>query len=173
MAEADALVIEKVRGVLTPGVADEVIDETLETLAQRKRARADAPDRLNAEARQLRKELDRFLAAIAGGTAPATVLAEIARREARLVEIERACDRRAVGTGGAPATAHAPRSARAVRRAARRRRRRRGRCCGRFRPAERRGERGYQLRWSLVTAALMDGYIGVATPRGFEPRLPP
>ena len=42
-----------------------------------------------------------------------------------------------------------------------------------FRPAERRGERGYRFRWSLVTSALMGGYIGVATPRGFEPRLPP
>jgi hypothetical protein len=43
-----------------------------------------------------------------------------------------------------------------------------------FRPVERDGERGYDLRWSMVAKPLVaDGYIGVASPRGFEPRLPP
>jgi len=36
-----------------------------------------------------------------------------------------------------------------------------------FRPVERDGERGYELRWSLVTKALLDGNIGVASPQGF------
>jgi hypothetical protein len=40
-----------------------------------------------------------------------------------------------------------------------------------FRLEERGGERGYRLRWALATNALMDGNIGVASPRGFEPRL--
>ncbi len=34
-----------------------------------------------------------------------------------------------------------------------------------FEPLERGGERGYHLRWSLVTDALLDGNIGVASPR--------
>jgi hypothetical protein len=37
-----------------------------------------------------------------------------------------------------------------------------------FRPVERDGERGYDLRWSLVTKALLDGNIGMASPRGFD-----
>jgi len=37
-----------------------------------------------------------------------------------------------------------------------------------FRPEERDGERGYRLRWVLVTKALMDRNIGVASPRGLE-----
>jgi hypothetical protein len=41
-----------------------------------------------------------------------------------------------------------------------------------FRPEERDGERGNRLRWALVTKALMDGNMGVASPQGFEPRLP-
>ncbi len=36
-----------------------------------------------------------------------------------------------------------------------------------FRPVERGGERGYDLRWSLATRALLQGNIGVASPRGF------
>src|SRR5437016_4626200 len=40
-----------------------------------------------------------------------------------------------------------------------------------FRPTDRGDERGYRLRWSLVTSALIDGYIGVVSPRGFEPLL--
>jgi hypothetical protein len=35
-----------------------------------------------------------------------------------------------------------------------------------FRPAERREERGHHVQWSLDTSALMDGYVGLATPRG-------
>ena len=42
-----------------------------------------------------------------------------------------------------------------------------------FRPTTDRGARGYQLRWSMSTAGLMTGNIEVASPRGFEPLLPP
>jgi hypothetical protein len=35
-----------------------------------------------------------------------------------------------------------------------------------FRPVERDGERGYDLRWSLVTKAILNGNIGMASPRG-------
>ena len=184
MVEADALVIERVRSVLTPEVADEVIDEALEMLAQRKQSRADSPDRLDAEARRLRKEIDRFLSAIAGGKAPASVLAEIARREARLAEIG---GERAALTVQAPSELEARRLRRSLRDRlaqfdelllgdvpqARQALRKVIDSRIEFRPAERRGERGYHLRWSLVTSALVGGYIGMASPRGFEPRLPP
>jgi hypothetical protein len=89
MEDADAVVIEKVRGVITPAGADFTVDETLKLLADRRRGRAGGPERLDAEAAKLRKEIDRFVRAIAGGTAPASVVAEIQRREVRLAEIER------------------------------------------------------------------------------------
>jgi hypothetical protein len=89
MEEADALVIEKVRDVLTPTSADYTVDQWLEKRAARQRGRADMPDQLDAEARRLRKELDRLLRVISGGTAPASVLMEIQHRVARLAEIAR------------------------------------------------------------------------------------
>jgi len=39
-----------------------------------------------------------------------------------------------------------------------------------FRPVERGGERGYHLRWALATKSLVDGYIGVASPRRAAPK---
>ena len=184
MEEADALVIEKVRGVLTPAAADYTIDRALELLAQQRSGRADVPDRLDAEARRIRKELDRFLRAIAGGAAPTSVLTEIQRREARLAEIENErqafaveepteLEERRLRKGFRERLAQldgllhsdVPLARQALRKV----------IDGRieFRPTERGDERGYHLRWSLVTTALMDGYIAMASPGGFEPPLPP
>ena len=43
-----------------------------------------------------------------------------------------------------------------------------------FHPEERDGKPTYRLRWALTLKPSIDeGYIGVASPRGFEPRLPP
>ena len=89
MEEADAVVLNSVRSILTPAAIEYTVDRAISLLAETERERAHAPERLDVEARKLRKELDRFVRAIAGGTAPTSVLAEIARREARLVEIER------------------------------------------------------------------------------------
>jgi hypothetical protein len=184
MEEADALVIEKVQSVITPAAADYTIDRALELLAERQHTRTEVPDRLDAEARRLRKELDRFLRAIAESAAPASVLAEIQRREARLAEIE--AERQALAVeipsefeerrlrkalrdrfGQFEGLLHSdvPLARQALRKV----------IAGRieFRPADRGDIRGYRLRWSLVTTALMDGYIGMASPRGFEPLLPP
>ena len=184
MEEADALVVEKVQSVLTPAAADYTIDRALELLAERQRGRVDVPDRLDAEARGLRKELDRFLRAIAGGAAPASVLTEIQRREARLAEIEEErrafadeepteLEERRLRTNFRERLAQfdgllhsdVPLARQALRKV----------IAGRieFRPTERGDAREYHLRWSLVTTALMNGYIGVASPRGFEPLLPP
>ena len=43
-----------------------------------------------------------------------------------------------------------------------------------FHPEEHRGSRQYRLRWGLsVNPLIGEGYINVASPRGFEPLLPP
>jgi hypothetical protein len=43
-----------------------------------------------------------------------------------------------------------------------------------FAPEQHDGERRYRLRWALRLMPMIEqGYIGVASPRGFEPRLPP
>lgn len=73
--------------MLTPAAADYTIDKAIQMIAERRQEGADVPGRLDAEARRLRKEIERFVRAIAGGTAPASVLAEIQSREARLTEI--------------------------------------------------------------------------------------
>jgi hypothetical protein len=48
----------------------------------------DKPRQLEAEARKVRKELDRFLRLVADGKAPESILVEIKRREERLTELE-------------------------------------------------------------------------------------
>lgn len=178
MEEADALVIEKIRGLTAPAWADYTVDRALKLLADRRRQRGDGPERLEAEARRLRKEIDRFLRAIAGGTAPASVIAEVARREARLAEIERERQelsveapseleerrlrksfREALGRFGDLLRSDVPLARQALRKV----------IAGRieFRPEERDGARGYRLQWSVVPGALMAGNIGGASPRGF------
>jgi DNA invertase Pin-like site-specific DNA recombinase len=177
MEEADALVIEKIRALFTPAMADFTVDEALRLLADRQRTRVGVPERLDAEARRLRKEIDRFVAAIAGGTAPATVVAEIQKREARLVEIEkereefgvempsgfeerrlRKAFRTRLGEFDGLLRSDVPLARQALRKV----------IVGRiaFKPAEVDGARGYRLGWSVVPGALMAGNIGVASPRG-------
>jgi hypothetical protein len=185
MEEADALVIEQVRRVLTPAAMDYTIDQALRLLADQRRERVDVPERLEAEARKLRKELDRFLRVIADGTAPTSVLSEIKRREARLAEVE--YEQRAfaieepsdVDMRRLKAALHErlarfeelllsdiPLARQALRKL----------IAGRieFRPEQKDEARGYHLRWSMVAKPLFgEGYIGMASPTGFEPVLPP
>lgn len=179
MAETDALVLGQVRELLTPAAANYVVDAALAQLAERARTRPDTPARLDAEARKLRKELARFVAAIAGGTAPAAVLAEIAQREARLAEIER---ERAAWAMPVPTELEERR----LRREARERLAHfdalllgdvpvarqilRRLIAGRieFRPEARGAVRGYALRWSVATGALLGGNIAMASPQGTD-----
>ena len=184
MQAADAVVLERVRSVLTPAALDQTIDKALKLLAQRQHQQRDEPERLEAEARKLRREIERFLALVADGKAPASVLGEIKRREQRLAEVERELQTLTIEQ---PADGELRRLKASFRdRLARfdelllsdvpmARQALRKLVPGRieFRPVERDGERGYDLRWSLATKALLDGNIGVASPRGFEPRLPP
>jgi site-specific DNA recombinase len=185
MEEADALVISQVRKLITPDAADYIIDRALELMASRRRGRDDAPARLDDEARRLRDEIDRFVRAIGRGTAPQAVIEAISAREARLAEVGR--ERTAV-TAPEPSEleerrlrkafrarlgeidalfrcADVPRAREALRKVIP------GRIA--FDPMEKENHRGFRLRWSVVTSALMGGYLGLASPRGFEPRLSP
>jgi site-specific DNA recombinase len=184
MSEADALVIGRVREVLTPEAMDYAIDKAVALAAAKRTNGADDTERLATEARRLRKELDRLVRAVAEGTVPAAIVAEIARRETRLAEID-------VELQALTMAPPSPRDLQALRDGFRERLGRfnellvsdvplarqalRKLIPGRieFRPEDRDGARGYRLRWSLATTALMDGYLGVASPRGFEPRLSP
>ena len=153
-------------------------------LAERQRSQRDEPERLEAEARKLRREIDRFLALVADGKAPGSVLTEIKRREQRLAEVDGELqtlrietppdgDLRRLKASFSERLARfddlllsdVPMARQALRKL----------IPGRieFRPVERDGKRGYDLRWSLATRALVEGNIGMASPRGFEPRLPP
>ena len=184
VADADALVIAKAREVLTPEAADYAVDRALEMLAEQRKGRHDAAARLDAEEARLRREIERFLRAIGDGKAPASVTAEIARREARLAEVaqerttldreppaelqeqrmRRAFRERLQGLD-ALLRADVPQAREALRKL----------IAGKieFRPETRAGDRGYRLRWSLVTTAEVGGYLALASPRGFEPRLSP
>jgi site-specific DNA recombinase len=182
MEAADSLVIERVRSLVTPAVADAVIDRALALLAERQRS--DAPARLESEARRLHRELANLVKVIAGGSALATILTEIAQRETRLAEIDREQkllatelpselgERRLrkafaarLGQFDDLLRSDIPQARQVLRKVIQ------GRI--EFRPVTEQGARGYHLRWSISTAGLMTGNIEVASPRGFEPRLPP
>ncbi len=92
MEEANALVIDQIRSVLTPAAFDLTLDKALDLLARKKEEQADAPERLQAELRKLRKEVERFLLVIAEGKAPHSVVVEIKRREERLAAIQQELD---------------------------------------------------------------------------------
>ena len=185
MEEADALVLDKVRRFLTPEAIDFTIDEAMRLLAERKREHTDLPERLQADLRKERKQIERLVTAIANGDAPDAVMEKIRALQAsvaakehelegftvkeptelELKRLRRACcerlgrfDQLMVGD-----VSHARQALRKllVERIA-------------FRPVEAKGARSYHLRWSYTLKPLFDeGYLGVASPRGFEPRLPP
>jgi DNA invertase Pin-like site-specific DNA recombinase len=182
MEEADALVIGRMREVLTPDAVDFTIDAAVNMLANQRRDNADAPERLAAEQRKLRKELDRFVRLIGEGKAPERVLDEIKRRETRIAEIDhelqdfaieepsefelrrlRTTFRERLGRYDELLRADVPVARQALRKL----------LAGRIEFLPDRAQGAYHLRWALVTRALVDGNIGVASPRGFEPRLPP
>lgn len=65
------------------------VEQMAKRVAQELRRNPHKPRELEAEARALRKELERFMRLIADGKAPDTVLAEVRRREERLEQLER------------------------------------------------------------------------------------
>ena len=184
MEEADSLVIEKTRSVLTPAAIKYTIEKAIALHAQQRREDGDAPKRLEAELRKLRRENERLIALAVDGKAPVTVAAEIKRRDHRIDEIEhqlqilsvripadselrslQASFRDRLARFDELLLSDVPMARQALRKL----------IPGRieFRPVERDGERRYEYRWTLATRALVEGNTAVASPRGFEPRLPP
>jgi len=152
-------------------------------VAERQRADADAPKRLEAALRKGRRELERLVNALAEGCegASAAVLAKIKALEASIEQKQRELDKLQITAPGELEIARTKRAFRAgldqfndllrsdvplTRQALRKL------LDGRiqFLPEQRGGERAYHLRWALRLKPLIDErYIGVASPRGFEP----
>ena len=187
MSEADELVLGKIREtVLTPEAIDYTIDKALNLLSDRRRDSADVPDRLDADLRRDRRQRDNFLALVADGKAPVSVLARIAALDAAVAENEKKLQnfvvedptdadlkRLRIGLRGRLAQfgqlmlSDIPIARQALRKL----------LAGRiqFLPEERNGARAYKLHWSIVTKSLLEtsGYIGMASPGGFEPPYSP
>ena len=189
MEEADALVLNTVKErVLTPAAMDYVIDNALQRLSELRQERADLPEQIEAGLRKERRQRDNFLALVADGKAPPSVLQRIAALDASIADKERELADFAVAVeqpseldlrrvkrtlrerlGGFDELLHGdvPLARQALRKL----------LAGRIeflpeRSAD--GARAYRLRFALVTKPLVEeGYIGVASPRGFEPRLLP
>ena len=165
--------------MLTPEAIDFTIKEAVRLLAEHQRSNSEAPARLQKVLRQERKKLDNFLRAIGEGKAPPSVLKEVGKLEAEIVERELA--RLLLDAPSELDLARLKRSFRdrltqfdnllmsdvGVARQALRKL-----LDGRieFSPSA----DGYELRWRLRLAPLVErSYIALASPRGFEPRLPP
>lgn len=69
--------------VLTPAAIDFVIDLTSEQVLAARRSAPDRRAQIEEDIKRLQRELDRFMAVIAAGQAPQSVLAEIVSREER------------------------------------------------------------------------------------------
>ena len=180
----DEAVIKAINAqVLTPEAIAYTVEKMAKLVEQELKRNPDKPRELEAEARGLRRELDRFMRLIADGKAPEAILAEIKRREDRLRELERERDTLQQGL-----PAHTPADIR--------------RMCGerlaRFKdlllgdvPVARQALRKLLPEPSTVRPALVEGrrtlrfegvttlgplfdpgvYKGLASPRGFQHRL--
>ena len=181
----DGAVIEAIeQQVLQPEAIAYTVEKAAEIIERELKRNPDKPQQLEAEARKLRRELERFLRLIAEGKAPDSVLVEIRRREERLKDLER---EQAALVAAPPAWT--PAEIRAM--------------CGqrlrrfpellhgdvpvarqalrkllpeplRIRPVTADGRRTLGFEGTTVLGPLFDPtHKGWATPRGFEPRLPP
>ena len=89
MDDLDGTVIEAIeQQVLTPATIRQVIELTLEEARAEYRAQPSGQDARERELVRLKIELDRLITLVVGGSAPDRVLAEINRRETRIREIE-------------------------------------------------------------------------------------
>jgi DNA invertase Pin-like site-specific DNA recombinase len=90
MDDLDRSVIAAIESqVLTPTAIAYTVEQAAELVQRELKRNPERPKQLEAEARKLRTELERFLALIAEGKPPQSVLVEIKRREQRLEEIDR------------------------------------------------------------------------------------
>ena len=182
VAELDAAVLQAIeRYALQPAVVNAAVRRAAELVQQQQAERPDSADRLRREVTSARKELDRLVAAIATGRAPESVLAAIAEREARIKAAEMEMARLA-----APAAFAELSSARLQRELAAEMERWREALYGDV-PLARQvlrkllsgpvwlepQQKGYRLRGATRLGPLLPDSVKMASPRGFEPRLPP
>ena len=187
MEEADAAVLDAVRAkVLSPSSVDYTIDAALHMLSERQRADADAPKRLQDEIKRERRQLENLVRGLEQGEdKPAVVMRRIAERETSIAEKEAELATLRTDLPTEREIARIKRSFRTrldqfnelllsdvpiARQALRKL------LDGRikFLPEQRGAEHALHLHWALRLKPLIDEvYIPVASPRGFEPRLPP
>jgi site-specific DNA recombinase len=172
--------------VLNPTALTYAVETALADIAQRKRANPERPKTIAAELQKLRKELDRLMALVVSGRPPKKVLEEIHTREQRIAVLEE--------EQGQLLAAREPNELdmRNVRKALEQR-------VGKFKdllydhvplarqalrklfadplqmdPVVINGRKTYTFKGQTRLGALLDPvYLEVASPRGFEPRLPP
>ena len=173
------------RTALTPEAVDYVLDRALKRIAERQRERRALPHKLEQDIRMEQRKLDNFLTLISAGNPPQAVIERIRGLEQRIeaLKSERLCS-----------LAEAPgmQDVRALRKALH------GRLAGfrglvygdvpkarqalrkllvspvEFVPEVEGGRAYWRLRGQTTIGPLLDPiYLGVASPRGFEPRLPP
>ena len=180
----DDAVIEKFAELLSPEELAKTIHDAARKSAQQLKQDPDRPRRLEAESRKLNTELERFGQLVADGNAPQTVKTEMLRRETRLAEIEAEL--------GEARQRHPDANEAEVRRKC-------GELIGRFKdllmgevplarqvlrklldgplrvsPATVDGRKTLRFEGATVLGPLADPlHKGLASPRGFEPRLPP
>ena len=85
MELADEAVLTAVESrVLTPAAMEYVVDRAADIVRKRQSSNSDLPDRLADQLRQDRRKLDNFLSLIADGKAPASVMAKIEQLEGQI-----------------------------------------------------------------------------------------
>ncbi len=187
MEEADAAILDAIKQtILTPEAVDYIVDEATRRIAEQQASASDRPKRLETELRKARRKLDNFLGLIAEGKAPASVLGAIR-------ELEQAIETKTTELGrltmAQPSELDQRRMKKQLREQVGRfdelihsdvpiaRQALRKLMAGpiAFSPQVRDGRKGYELKWETKIGVLLctPTYIGVASPRGFEPRLSP
>ena len=188
MHEADAAVLDRVRStVLTPAAIDYTVGRALELLAERQREDADAPKRLADQIKREQRQLNNLLRGLeeSGGEKPDIAVNRIAELQRSIAANEQ--ELATLGTA-LPTELELARIKRGFRNRldqfnelldsdvplARQALRKLLDGHIRFEPEQRGKQYAYHSRWSMRIKPLMDeAYIAVASPRGFEPRLPP
>ena len=180
----DAAVIESIRRQLTPEHIALTVEKMAQLVERERKANKDKPRQLEAEARELQAKLDRFMRAIGDGEQPKTILAEIKRLETRLEEIKGEQQRLSEAVPVMTAAQIRDKCGTQLKRfeelllsdvpLARQALRRLLAEPLQIAPATVQGRRTLRFEGRTTLGPLLDPvYKGLASPRGFEPRLPP
>ena len=89
VVEVDTRVLDAIeKTVLTPDAISYVIDKVVDRVLVAHRTAPERSKEIDAELRRLHRELDRFMALIASGQAPERIVEEIKRREGQIKDLE-------------------------------------------------------------------------------------